>query len=48
VVRYVESPSFVESLQARLAPPEPEAVHVMREAGLDLEAKPYYLYLPGT
>jgi protease-4 len=48
VVRYVESPSFVESLQARLAPPEPEAVHVMREAGLDLEAKPYYLYLPGS
>ncbi len=48
VVRYVESPSFVESLQARLAPPEPEAVHIMEEAGLDLEPKPYYLYLPGV
>jgi protease IV len=48
VVRYVESPSFVESLQARLAPPEPESVHIMREAGLDLEPKPYYLYLPGV
>jgi protease IV len=47
VVRYVESPNLVESLQARLAPPEPEAVHIMREAGLDLEPKPYYLYLPG-
>jgi protease-4 len=48
VVRYVESPSFVESLQARLAPPEPESVYIMREAGLDLEPKPYYLYLPGV
>jgi protease-4 len=48
VVRYVESPSFIESLQARLAPPEPESVHIMREAGLDLEPKPYYLYLPGV
>jgi protease-4 len=48
VVRYVESPNLVETLQARLAPPEPEAVHIMREAGLDLEPKPYYLYLPGV
>jgi len=48
VVRYVESPNFVESLQARLTPPEPESVHIMREAGLDLEPKPYYLYLPGV
>jgi protease IV len=47
VVRYVESPSFVESLQAHLAPPEPEAVHIMEETGLNLETKPYYLYLPG-
>jgi protease-4 len=48
VVRYVESPNFVESLQTRLAPPEPESVHIIREAGLDLEPKPYYLYLPGV
>ena len=48
VVRYVESPSFVETLQARLAPPEPESSHIMDETGLDLEAKPYYLYLPGV
>jgi protease IV len=47
VVRYVQKPSFVETLLARLAPQEPEAVQIMDEAGLNLETKPYYLYLPG-
>jgi protease IV len=47
VVRYVQSPSLLESLQASLAPPEPESSRIMHETGLDLEAKPYYLYLPG-
>ena len=47
VVRYVQSPSLLESLQASLAPPEPESSQIMHETGLDLEAKPYYLYLPG-
>ena len=46
VVRYVQPPSLTETLLARLAPQEPEAVQIMEEAGLDLEAKPYYLYLP--
>ena len=48
VVRYVQSPSLLESLQASLAPPEPESSQIMHETGLDLEAKPYYLYLPGV
>jgi protease-4 len=45
VVRYVQTPSLTETLLARLAPQEPEAVQIMEEASLDLEAKPYYLYL---
>ena len=48
VVRYVQSPTFVQTLLARLAPPEPESSHIMDETGLDLETKPYYLYLPGV
>jgi protease-4 len=48
VVRYVQRPTFVETLLARLAPQEPEAVQIMDEAGLNLETKPYYLYLPGV
>ena len=46
VVRYVLPPSLTETLLARLAPQEPEAVQIMEEAGLNLETKPYYLYLP--
>ena len=46
VVRYVQPPSLTETLLARLAPQEPEAARIIEEAGLDLEAKPYYLYLP--
>jgi protease-4 len=46
VVRYVESPTFVETLLARLAPAEPESSHIMDETGLDLETMPYYL--PGV
>ena len=48
VVRYVERPSFTETLLARLAPQEPEALQIAEEAGLTLEPKPYYLYLPGA
>ncbi len=48
VVRYVQAPTLTETLLARLAPQEPEAVQIMEEAGLDLEPKPYYLYLPGA
>ena len=48
VVRYVQQPTFTETLLARLAPPEPEASRIIDEAGLNLEPKPYYLYLPGA
>jgi len=48
VVRYVETPSLRETLLARLAPPEPEVEQIMDAAGLDLEPKPYYLYMPGA
>jgi protease IV len=48
VVRYVEKPTFVETLMARFAPQEPEVLQIAEEAGLTLEPKPYYLYLPGS
>jgi len=48
VVRYVEKPTFFETLMARLAPQKPEAVQVMEAAGIDLTPEPKYLYLPGT
>ena len=48
VVRYVQSPSFTQMLLAHLAPQEPEALQIAEEAGLTLESKPYYLYLPGV
>ena len=48
VVRYVQEPTLTETLLARLAPQEPQAKQIMEAAGLDLEPKPYYLYLPGA
>ncbi len=48
VVRYVERPSLREALLARLAPQEPDALQIAEEAGMTLEPKPYYLYLPGV
>ncbi len=48
VVRYVQTPSLTDTLLSRLAPPEPESQQLMQKAGLDLEAKPYYIYLPGS
>ena len=48
VVRYVQKPTLTETLLARLAPQEPQAEQIMEAAGLDLEPKPYYLYLPGS
>jgi len=48
VVRYVQQPTLTETLLARLAPQEPQAQQIMEAAGLDLEPKPYYLYLPGA
>ena len=48
VVRYVQRPTFAETLLVRLAPEESEALKIAEEAGLTLEPKPYYLYLPGV
>lgn len=48
VVRYVQRPTLRETLLARLLSPEPETAPILDRAGLNLEAKPYYLYLPGT
>lgn len=48
VVRYVQTPGFAELLRARLAPQEPEAVQVMKAAGVSLKAEPQYLYLAGV
>jgi protease IV len=48
VIRYVQEPTLTETLLARLAPQEPQAQQIMEAAGLDLEPKPYYLYLPGA
>jgi protease-4 len=48
VVRYVESPSLIETLTARLAPQEPEALQIIEAAGIDLTPEPKYLYLPGS
>ena len=46
VVRYVQQPSFTDTLLARLTPGEPQAEQIMEAAGLNLEPKPYYLYRP--
>jgi protease-4 len=47
VVRYVETPSFSETLLSGLSPREPEVEQVIDAAGLNLEPIPYYLYMPG-
>jgi protease IV len=46
VVRYVQEPTLIETLMARLAPQEPQAEQIMDAAGLNLEPRPYYLYRP--
>jgi protease-4 len=46
VVRYVQQPSFTDTLLARLAPQKPQAEQILDAAGLNLEPKPYYLYRP--
>ena len=48
VVRYVQTPGLAELLRARLAPQEPEAVRIMKAAGINLKAEPQYLYLAGV
>lgn len=48
VVRYVQPPTFADSLLSGLGPKPSEAERLAQEAGLTLEPKPYYLYLPGA
>jgi protease-4 len=48
VIRYVQEPTLLETVLARVAPQEPQAQQIMEASGLDLEPKPYYLYLPGA
>ena len=46
VIRYVQQPSFTDTLLASLAPEQPQAEQILDAAGLNLEPKPYYLYRP--
>ena len=46
VVRYTQEPGLAELLQARLAPQEPEALKILRAAGLDPSPELQYLYRP--
>lgn len=48
VVRYEQSPGLLESVQARIAPEEPEAIQIMEAAGVDPTAEFQYLYRPGV
>ncbi len=46
VVRYEQSPGFLDMLQSRLASGEPEAITVLRAAGLNPSPELQYLYRP--
>jgi len=48
VVRYVQTPSFLDLAQARLAPQEPQAVQLAKAAGVELSPRPMYLYRTGV
>ncbi len=48
VVRYVQTPTFTDALLSGLGPRPSGAERLAEEAGLVLEPKPYYLYLPGA
>ena len=48
VVRYVQPPTFTDTLLSGLGPQPSEAERLIEESGLSLEPKPYYLYLPGA
>jgi len=48
VVRYVQAPTFTDTLLSGLSPQPTEAERLVQESGLSLEPKPYYLYLPGA
>lgn len=46
VVRYTREPGLAELLQARLAPQEPEALKILKEAGLSPSPELQYMYRP--
>jgi len=46
VFRYVQQPSFTDTLLAGLAPGKSQAEQIMDAADLNLEPNPYYLYRP--
>ena len=46
-MRYEESPGLLESVQARIAPEEPQAVQIMESAGIEHTPEMQYLYRPG-
>jgi len=48
VVRYIQTPTLTDALLSGLGPQPSQAERLMQESGLDLEPKPYYLYLPGA
>ena len=48
VVRYTQSPGLFGSLQARLAPQEPEALRTLKAAGLSPGPELQYIYRPGS
>jgi protease-4 len=48
VIRYVQTPGLFDTVTARLAPREPEAIQVLRAIGLDPTPKVQYLYRPGV
>ncbi|TCJ19687.1 signal peptide peptidase SppA [Rubrobacter taiwanensis] len=48
VVRYEQRPGFLDLLMARLAPPEPEILTILRAAGFDPTPELQYLYRPGA
>ena len=48
VVRYIQTPTLTDTLLSGFAPQPTEAERLLNEAGITLEAKPYYLYLPGA
>jgi protease-4 len=46
MVRYERAPGLLGLLQARLAPPEPETLKVLKAAGISLNPELQYLYHP--
>ena len=48
VVRYIQTPTFTDALLSGLSPQPTEAERLLEQSGLNLETRPYYLYLPGA